>query len=146
MEKSADKVPAGSGRLVEIPRIADPRGNLSFVQCPGACPFVIERVYWMYDVPAESVRHGRALRTTHELIVPMSGAFDVSVDTGDGAQPTVYHLDRCYRGLLVPAGTWRSISGFVTNSVAMILASATYSPDDYIEDYNDFLTFKDSSR
>ncbi len=142
MEKFTETQSSKAPRLVEIARVADPRGNLSFVQHPGACPFEIERVYWLYDVPADSVRHGRALRKTDELIVPMSGAFDVTVDAGDGLAPATYHLDRCFQGLYVPAGTWRSISRFVTNSVAMVLASTTYDEADYIADYDEFITYK----
>lgn len=125
----SDKYP----RLVELPKIVDPRGNLSFVQEPGACPFAIERVYWIYDIPADRIRHGRALRHTDEFIIALSGAFDVTLENADSECRT-YHLDRCYRGLFVPAGTWRTIDNFTSNSVAMVLASSVYDEADYIED------------
>ena len=127
--ESSDKQP----RLIELPKFVDPRGNLSFVQQPGACPFPIERVYWIYDIPSDRIRHGRALRTTDELIIALSGAFDVTLENAEGGC-RVYHLDRCYRGLYVPAGTWRTIDNFTSNSVAMVLASTVYEPGDYIED------------
>lgn len=130
-----------SPRLIEIPRITDPRGNLSFVQHPGVCPFDIERVYWLYDVPARSVREGRALKTTDEVIISLSGAFDVHTVDGNGARAD-FHLDCCYKGLYLPAGTWRTIDNFVTNSVVMILASRPYDKQDYIRSYEDFIDKK----
>ena len=130
------------GKIIDIPRIEDPRGSLSFVQEPGASPFPVERVYWIYDVPAESVRNGRALANTHELIISISGAFTVTLDDGCGNVER-YRLDRCYKGLLVPAGTWRVIDDFVTNSVAVVLASQPYSESEYIRNYDDFLKCKE---
>lgn len=120
--------------MQSIPKIEDPRGNLSFIQAGegGACPFEIERVYWIYDVPTGRVRHGRALRSTAEMIVAMSGSFDVLLRC-PGCPERRVHLCRSDRGLLVEPGTWREIDNFSTNSVAMVLASAPYNPDEYIE-------------
>lgn len=117
----------------------DPRGNLSFIQ-NGApcCPFEIRRVYWIYDVPGGRLRHGHAFRRAHELIVALSGSFDVVTLSPSGTR-TVHHLARSYYGLHVPAGTWRSLENFSTNSVAMVLASTPYDPGDYMEDLNDYL-------
>lgn len=124
---------------IAIPKVEDARGNLSFIEAGarGACPFEIERVYWIYDVPAGRVRHGRALRHTAEMIVAMSGSFDVCLDDGTGNK-TVHTLNRSDIGVLVPAGTWREINGFSTNAVAMVLASGPYDEDEYISDYNLF--------
>lgn len=120
---------------LKIPKHEDSRGNLSFVEHGpgGMCPFEIERVYWIYDVPAGRVRHGRALRRTHELIVAMSGSMTVRLGYADGRTEDIF-LDRSDRGVPVAAGTWREITGFSTNAVAMVLASGPYDPDEYIYD------------
>lgn len=124
---------------MQIPRVEDPRGNLSFIE-NGAecCPFEIRRVYWLYDVPGGRERHGHAFRTANELIVALSGSFDVVVTTPDGVS-TRRHLSRSYHGLYVPAGTWRSLDNFATNSVALVLSSTLYDPDDYIRDFNQYI-------
>ena len=124
-------------RIIDIPRINDPRGNLSFVQHPSVCPFEINRVYWLYDIPAESIRDGRALRNTDEMIIALAGSFDVILEDKQGAKCT-FHLNRSYKGLYVPAGTWRSITNFVTNSVVLVLASRVYDENDYIRDYAEY--------
>lgn len=124
--------------ILQIPRVEDPRGNLSFIE-DGArcCPFDIERVYWIYDVPGGRERHGHAFRRAHELIVALSGSFDVVITAPDGSIER-HHMARSYYGLYVPAGTWRSLDNFSTNSVAMVLSSTLYSPDDYIENFSDY--------
>jgi mannose-6-phosphate isomerase-like protein (cupin superfamily) len=116
---------------VKLPKVMDPRGNLSFIEhgANGRCPFEIERVYWIYDVPAGAVRHGRALRHSSEMIVAISGSFDVVV----GHERKRIHLNRGDDGLVIEAGTWREIDNFSTNSVAMVLASGPYDPDEYFE-------------
>lgn len=114
-------------QILEIPRVEDPRGNLSFIQNGAACcPFTIERVYWIYDVPGGRERDGHAFRRAEELIVALSGSFDVVTPT------QTFHLCRSYYGLHVPAGTWRALQNFSTNSVAMVLSSTPYDPDDYV--------------
>ncbi len=125
--------------VVKLPKIEDPRGNLSFIEhgANGTCPFEIERVYWIYDVPAGRVRHGRALRHTAEMIVAMSGSFEVLLEDREGKRRSVL-LNRSNSGLVVEPMTWREIIGFSTNSVAMVLASAPYDADEYIEDYEQF--------
>lgn len=132
---------APSGNIIQIPRIADPRGNLSFVQTGPACPFPIERVYWLYDVPGGSVRHGRALRCTHEMIIALAGAFDVHTTDIYGNRTTV-HLDRCWHGLHLPPGTWREIDNFTSGAIALVLASGTYSASDYVEDFQQYLKMR----
>lgn len=124
---------------VALPKIEDARGNLTFIEHGprGVCPFEIERVYWIYDVPGGRMRHGRALARTTEMIVAVSGAFDVVLDDGRGNCRT-HSLRRGDTGVLVPPGTWRSIVDFSTNSVALVLASAPYDADEYVTDYELF--------
>lgn len=119
--------------VINLPKVADPRGNLSFIEHGerGACPFEIERVYWIYDIPSGRERTGRALRHTTELIVALSGSFQVELTDTEGNM-TVTTLNRSDRGLLVPPMTWRRILDCSGNAVAMVLASAPYDPADYI--------------
>lgn len=111
----------------------DPRGNLSFVQngSGGCLPFVPARVHWIYDVPGGRVRHGHGYRRNMEFIVALSGSFDVAVRGQDGAEET-FHLSRGYYGLYVGPNTWRELRNFSTNSVAMVINSEPYDPDDYV--------------
>ena len=124
-------------KIIELPKVCDPRGNLSFVQNGELLGFDMQRCYWIYDVPGGEVRHGHAFKQQQELIVALAGSFDVVLDDGNGSRR--YHMSRSYYGLYVPAMTWRMIDNFSSCSVAMVLSSTTYSPDDYIEDYNQFL-------
>lgn len=126
-----------SPQIIQLPKIPDPRGNLSFIQNRSQLPFDIARVYWIYDVPGGEIRHGHAFRTATELIVALSGSFDVVITNADGSE-TTYHLARSFYGLLVPPMTWRRLDNFSTNSVAMVLSSTPYLPDDYIEDFDIF--------
>lgn len=118
----------------KLPKIEDPRGNLTFVEhgAKALCPFEIERVYWIYDVPACRKRHGRRLAHTSEMIVAMSGSFDVSLKYPDGRCETV-SLRRADMALSVEPGTWREIANFSTNAVAMVLASGPYDPAEYYD-------------
>ena len=118
-----------NARIIELPKILDERGNLSFIEECNHGPFKIARVYWVYDVPGGQRRDGHAYRRNQELIVALSGSFDVQLGSGE-----VYSLNRSYYGLYVPAGTWRELKNFSTNSLAMILASEPYNPDDYVYD------------
>lgn len=127
-------------QLIDLPKIPDPRGNLSFIQNGDQIPFDIARAYWIYDVPGGEMRHGHAFYTAKELIVALSGSFDVILDDGSG--PRRIHLARSYKGLLVPPMTWREIDNFSTNSVAMVLSSTPYSELDYIYDHDLFLQLK----
>lgn len=127
-------------KIIELPRFLDERGNLSFVEYGKDIPFEIRRVYWVYDVPGGEDRDGHAYFTSQELIIPLSGCFDITVDEGEG--PHTFRLDRSYKGLYVPPGTWRKIENFVTNSVALILASTDFSEDDYERDYQRFILSK----
>lgn len=124
-------------RLVDLPKVGDPRGNLSFIQNGApALPFDMARCYWIYDVPGGRNRDGHAFRRSSELIVALSGSFDVVVD--DGRNRRRVHLCRSYYGLYVPPMIWRELDNFSTNSVAMVLSSTLYDPADYIEDYAEY--------
>lgn len=124
-------------KIIELPRINDPRGNLSFIEEENHIPFKIERSYWIYDVPGGQTRGGHAFKIQQEFIVALSGSFDVIVD--NGKEKKRFSLNRSYYGLFLPAGTWRSMENFSTNSLAMILSSTVFSESDYIRDYCDFL-------
>lgn len=124
-------------RLIDLPRICDPRGNLSFIQNRTQIPFDIARTYWIYDVPGGMFRHGHAFRTQTELIVALSGSFDVVLTDYQGSEQT-FHLARSYKGLLLPPLTWRRLDNFSTNSVAMVLSSTLYDEADYIRDFDTF--------
>lgn len=120
--------------LLQLPKILDPRGNLTFIENGAQVPFDIQRAYWIYDVPAGEERHGHTFRKASEFIVALSGSFDVVIDTGSGEQR--FSLGRSFYGLLVPPMTWRRIDNFSTNSVALVLSSTPYDEADYIRDYN----------
>ncbi|MBR5332149.1 MAG: WxcM-like domain-containing protein [Muribaculaceae bacterium] len=122
--------------LIDLPKVTDPRGNLSFIQNSDQIPFDIQRTYWIYDVPGGMFRNGHAFRTQHEFIVALSGSFDVVLH--DGVEEKRIHLSRSYYGLYVPPMTWRSIDNFSTNSVAMVLSSTLYDENDYIRDFEEF--------
>lgn len=123
--------------VIQLPKIEDPRGNLSFIEENNHIPFKIERTYWIYDVPGGQTRGGHAFKAQQELIVALSGSFDVVVD--DGSQKQTFSLNRSYYGLYIPAGLWRQMQNFSTNALAMVLSSTHYDADDYIHDYDAFL-------
>ena len=123
--------------IIDLPKICDPRGNLSFIEGNNHIPFKIERTYWIYDVPGGKTRSGHALRTQEEFIVALSGSFDIILNDGKGNEET-FHMARSYYGLHIPPMTWRRIVNFSTNSVAMILSSTKYDANDYIEDFEQF--------
>ena len=122
--------------IIQFPRILDDRGNLTFVEALRHVPFHIARVYWIYDVPGGESRGSHAYRELQEVIIALSGSFDVFLDDGL-AQKTVT-LNRAYYGLYVPNMIWRRMQHFSTNSVALVLASLPYAIDDYIRDYEEF--------
>jgi dTDP-4-dehydrorhamnose 3,5-epimerase-like enzyme len=123
--------------LINLPRFEDPRGNLSFIEELKHVPFKIERVYWIYDVPGGEIRGGHAFKEQQELIIALSGSFDVIVD--NGRKKTLFSLNRSYSGLYIPARVWRQMKNFSTNSVALVLSSTLFNEQDYIRDYQDFL-------
>ncbi len=127
-------------KLIQLPKISDPRGNLSFLEGNKHIPFEIKRAYWIYDVPGGETRGGHAFREQQEFIVAMSGSFDVIIDPGSGRKKK-FSLNRSYVGLYVPAGCWRQMTNFSTNSIALVLASTHYHKSDYIRSFEDFRTF-----
>lgn len=127
-------------KIVELPKFLDARGNLSFAEQNNHIPFEIKRTYWIYDVPGGEARGGHAFRQNQEFIVALSGAFEVVVD--DGKQSKSFLLNRSYYGLYVPAGLWRSMENFSTNSLAIEFGSEHYSADDYIRDYEEYLQYR----
>jgi len=122
--------------IIQLPKIADPRGNLTYIEGGIHVPYAIKRVYWIYDVPGGETRGGHAFRQQDEFIVALSGSFDVVVD--DGHKEERFHLNRSYQGLHVPHGRWRFMDNFSTNSLAMVIASTFFQQEDYIRSYDDF--------
>ncbi len=129
-----------SPKLIQLPKILDKRGNLTFIEGDNHIPFQIIRAYWIYDVPGGETRGGHAFREQNEFIIALSGSFDVLVDTGIGRKKR-FSLNRSYFGLYIPNGTWRSMENFSSNSLALVLASTTFDELDYIRSYNEFVTF-----
>jgi dTDP-4-dehydrorhamnose 3,5-epimerase-like enzyme len=127
-------------KLIDLPKIEDPRGNLSVIEEEKQIPFKIERAYWIYDVPGGQVRGGHAFKIQQELIIALSGSFDVVVDNGKTKQ--TFSLNRSYYGLYVPANLWRQMQNFSTNSLALILSSTMFDKEDYIRDYNEFIILR----
>lgn len=123
--------------LIDFPRIEDPRGNLTFIESSRHVPFEIKRVYYLYDVPGGATRAAHAHKTLHQLLIAMSGSFDVTLD--DGRDRRRYHLNRSYFGLYIPPMIWRDIDDFSSGSVCMALASDYFSEEDYFRDYEDFV-------
>lgn len=123
-------------KIIQLSKIADPRGNLSVIEELKDIPFKIERTYWIYDVPGGEKRGGHAYKENQEFIVALSGSFDVVLD--DGKEKKTFSLNRSYNGLYVPKGMWRTMENFSTNSLALVLSSTKYDKDDYIRDYDKF--------
>lgn len=124
-------------QLIPLPKILDPRGNLSFIEEQTHVPFTIERTYWIYDVPGGQTRGGHAFIEQQEMVVALSGSFDVVVHDGKAEQR--FHLNRSYTGLYIPNGLWRHMDNFSTNSVVLVLSSTPYRESDYVRDFNQFL-------
>lgn len=122
--------------IIQLPKNADRRGNLSLIEEIKNIPFKIKRTYWIYDVPGGEVRGGHAYKENQEFIVALSGSFDVILD--NGFEQKIYSLNRSYYGLYVPKGVWRQMENFSTNSLALVLASIPFDPKDYVYDYNLF--------
>lgn len=125
-----------NAKILGLPKIEDPRGNLSIIEQMMQIPFEIKRTYWIYDVPGGLERGGHAYKKNQEFIVALSGSFDVVLD--DGKNKQVFPLNRSYFGLFVPEGMWRTMTNFSTNSLALVLSSTEYDVNDYIIDYQDF--------
>jgi len=123
-------------KLVDLPKITDPEGNLTSIEGGQHVPFEIKRVFYLYDVPGGATRAGHALKTCQQFIIAMSGSFDVMLD--DGTDTKRYHLNRSYTGLYVPALIWRELENFSSGSVCTVLASEVYDEKSYYRDYEEF--------
>lgn len=125
------------GRLINLSKIIDPRGNLTVVEQNIDVPFEIKRAYWTYDVPSGECRGGHAHKEQLELVVALSGSFDVTLD--DGQNKETYHLNHPYQGLLIPTMIWRTLEDFSSGAVCFVLASDLFDEDDYIREYDEYL-------
>ena len=125
------------GRLIELPIIADPRGNLTFIESERHIPFDIKRIYYLYDVPGGESRGGHAHKQLHQFIIAASGSFDVVLDYG--SKTDRFSLNRSYNGLYIPPMVWRDIDNFSSGSVCLAITSDYYDEDDYIRDYKTYL-------
>jgi dTDP-4-dehydrorhamnose 3,5-epimerase-like enzyme len=123
-------------KLIDLPKIEDPRGNLTFIENDRHLPFDIKRVYYLYDVPGGALRAGHAHKTLHQFLIAMSGSFDVTVD--DGQNQTKFHLNRSYYGLYIPPMVWREIDNFSSGSICLALASDFFDEADYYRQYPEF--------
>jgi hypothetical protein len=123
-------------KLIYLPKNEDTRGNLSFMESSNHVPFLIQRAYWIYDVPGGCHRGGHAFKTQKEFIVALSGSFDVKLN--DGLSEKIFSLNRSYHGLYIPNMIWREMLNFSTNSLALIISSAHYNDSDYVRDYHEF--------
>ncbi|MBB6327769.1 hypothetical protein FHS59_003412 [Algoriphagus iocasae] len=126
---------------VKLPQIFDPRGNLTFLQYPDQIPFEIKRVFWTYDVPGGEIRGGHAFRQQQELIVALSGSFDVVI-TNENGEEIRTSLNRSYNALFLPKMTWRHLENFSTNAVALHLSDTDYLKEDYIRDFEIYKELK----
>jgi hypothetical protein len=131
-------MPVNDCKLISLPKITDPRGNLTFVEGGNHIPFDIRRVYYLYDVPGGAERGGHAHKALRQLIISMSGSFDVILD--DGKEKKRIHMNRSYYGLYVCPMIWRELDNFSSGSVCMVLASNTYEESDYYRDYDEFVS------
>jgi len=129
-------------KLIQLPKILDKRGNLSFFESPGPLPFEIARTYWVYDVPGGEKRGSHAFKEQQEFIVALSGSFDIILH--DGEQEHKFSLNRSYEGLYIPKMYWRSLENFSTNSLALIVSDKSYDSDDYIRDFEQFKKWKNA--
>ena len=123
--------------LIDLPKILDPRGNLTFIENPRNIPFAIARVFWTYDVPGGEKRGGHAYKTQQEIIIALSGSFDVIITNTDGTEDK-FQLNRSYYGLYLPPLTWRRMENFSTNSLGLHLSSSQFDEKDYVRDFNLF--------
>ena len=126
-------------RIIQLPKIADPRGNLSIIEQIKQIPFEIKRVYWTYDVPSGESRGGHAHKRLYQLVVAMSGSFVVNIDNGKEKKSIL--LNHPWEGLLITPGVWRTLDDFSSGAVCLVLASELYDESDYIYDYDDFIDF-----
>ncbi|MAZ33305.1 MAG: hypothetical protein CMO06_09190 [Thalassospira sp.] len=129
-------------KIMELPKISNAQGNLTFIEGNSHVPFDIRRVYYLYDVPGGAIRGGHAHKDLHQLIVAMSGSFDIVID--DGNEKRRFHLNRSYQGLYICPMIWRELDNFSSGSVCMVLASNLYDEDDYYRDYDSFMKARET--
>lgn len=125
-------------KTLDLPKIEDRRGNLTFVQFPQQIPFKIERIFWTYDVPGGETRGGHAYKNQEEVIIALSGSFDLVITNKNGEQER-FHMKSPSQGIYLPPNTWRHLENFSTNSFSLHLSNKSYSEDDYIRDLNEYL-------
>ena len=130
-----------TSKIISLPKILDSRGSLSFFENSNQIPFDIKRTYWIYDVPGGEIRGSHAFKESHELIIALSGSFDVLLN--DGKQESRHTLNRSYYGLYVPNLIWKSMENFSTNSLALVVSNISYDQTDYIRNFEDFKQMKD---
>ena len=130
--------------IIDIPKFLDERGNLSFIENGKFLPFEIKRTYWIYDVPGGEIRGGHAFKEQEEVIIALSGSFDVVLR--DEVKESRFSLNRSYQGLYVPCMCWRRMENFSTNAVCLVLASTFFQENDYIRDFETFLKISDNKR
>jgi dTDP-4-dehydrorhamnose 3,5-epimerase-like enzyme len=127
-------------QIINLPKILDKRGNLSFFEYPNQLPFEIARTYWIYDVPGGEVRGSHAFKEQQEFIIALSGSFDVVLH--DGEKEEKFSLNRSYYGLYIPKMYWRSLENFSTNSLALIVSDSLYNEEDYVRNFDEFKSLK----
>lgn len=132
------------GKIISLPKIIDPRGNLTFAEGGINVPFRFERAYWVYDVPGGESRGGHSHKQCREFIIAVGGSFSVTLD--DGTHRETYHLNHPWEGLYVDVDTWRTLDDFSSGAVCLVLASEKYDEDDYIRDYDEFLKWIEERR
>jgi dTDP-4-dehydrorhamnose 3,5-epimerase-like enzyme len=130
-------MPLSDCKIIELPKISDPRGNLTFIEGERHVPFDIKRVYYLYDVPGGAERGGHAHKSLHQFMVAMSGSFDVVLD--DGKEKKLFHLNRSHYGLYICPMIWRELDNFSSGSVSMVLASSRFDESDYFRNYAEFM-------
>ena len=133
----------GQVQLIKLPKILDTRGNLTFIESNVHIPFEIKRTYWIYDVPGGEIRGSHAFKKSQELIIALSGSFDIVLN--DGKQESKHTLNRSYEGLYVPNLIWKSMGNFSTNSLALVVSNIAYDEADYIRNFDEFKQMKDFS-
>lgn len=131
-------------KIIQLPKIIDDRGNLTFVEGNNHIPFKIKRTYMIYDVPGGEIRGSHAYKELNEVIISLSGCFDLVVE--DGRRKRTFTLNRSYNAVYVPHGLWRTLQNFSTNSLCMVLASTDYCEADYIRNYDDFIAFNQNGK
>lgn len=130
---------SSKGYIIDLPKIVDPRGNLTVAEGLKDVPFEVKRVYWTYDVPSGESRGGHAHRRCEEFILAVSGSFDVTLD--DGRERRTFHLNHPYQGLYVGTGIWRTLDDFSSGAVCLVLASERFEEEDYIREYDDYTEY-----